>query len=202
MFRQLLTYGDTVGPMPRSGEAARQRLLQAALDLFIERGFDQTPVEAIAARAGVTERTFYRHFADKREMFFDRETELRDLLVGAVAAVAHGVKPLPALRAAAHEAVPLFERNRPLTERGAHLIAETPALRERSLAKRALLVDALTDALRARGAGARTAALCAQVGMDTLAVATRRWLEDASVPLHDQIDQAFRELRLAAAALK
>jgi AcrR family transcriptional regulator len=188
--------------MPRSGEAARRRLQQAALELFAERGFDQTPVEAIAARAGVTERTFYRHFADKREMFFDGETELRDLLVRAAAAVPHGVKPLPALRAAFHEAVPLFERNRPFTEPAARIIAETPALRERSLAKHALLVEALTGALRARGADAGAAPLYAQVAMDTLTVATHRWMRDASVPLHDQIDLAFRELRLAAAALK
>ncbi|MEV7393185.1 TetR family transcriptional regulator [Streptomyces monashensis] len=188
--------------MPRSGEAVRQRLLQAALELFTERGFDQTPVEAIAARAGVTERTFFRHFADKREMFFDRESELRDLLVQAVAAVPHGTKPLPTLRAAFHESVPLFERNRPITEPGARLVAETPALQERSLAKRAMLVTALTDALRARGVDARTAPLCAQVGMDTFAIATHRWMQDPSVPLHDQLDQAFRELRLATAALK
>lgn len=188
--------------MPRSGEASRQRLLRAALELFIEHGFDQTPVEAIAARAGVTERTFYRHFADKREMFFDGESELRDLLVRAVAATPHGMKPLPTLRAAFHESVPLFERNRPLTERGVHLIAQTPALQERSLAKRALLVNALTEALQARGVDGRTAPLCAQVGMDTFAVATHRWMEDASIPLHDQLDQAFRELRLATAALK
>ncbi|WP_030904829.1 TetR/AcrR family transcriptional regulator [Streptomyces sp. NRRL F-5126] len=188
--------------MPRSGEAARQRLLEAALELFTERGFDQTPVEAIAARAGVTERTFYRHFTDKREMFFGGEGELCDVLVRAVAAVPHAVKPLPALRAAFHESVPLFERNRPFTERGARLIAETPALEERSLAKRALLVSALTDALRARGVDARSAPLHAQVGMDTLAMATHRWMEDPSVPLGEQLDQAFRELRLAAAALK
>ncbi|BCJ34095.1 TetR family transcriptional regulator [Actinocatenispora thailandica] len=188
--------------MPRSGEAARRRLLQAALELFTERGFDQTPVEAIAARAGVTERTFYRHFADKREMFFDRETELRDLLVAAVAAVPHGTKALPTLRAAFHESVPLFERNRPLTEPGARLIEQTPALRERSLAKHALLVGALTDALRARGVDARTAPLCAQVGMDAFTIATHRWMQDPSLGLHGELDQAFRELRLAAAALK
>jgi AcrR family transcriptional regulator len=188
--------------MPRSGEAARQRLLQAALELFTEHGFDQTPVEAIAARAGVTERTFYRHFADKREMLFNGESELRDVLVQAVAGVPHGTKPLPTLRAAFHESVPLFERNRPLTEPGARLIADTPALQERSLAKRALLVNALTDALQARGVDARTAPLCAQVGMDTFAVATRRWMQEPSVSLHDQLDQAFRELRLATAALK
>lgn len=188
--------------MPRSGEAARRRLRQAALELFLQNGFDQTPVEEIATRAGVTERTFYRHFADKREMLFDGEAELRDWLVRAVAAVPHGTKPLPTLRAAFHETVPLFERNRPLTEPGARLIAETPALQERSLAKRAGLVNALTCALQDRGVDARTAPLHAQVAMDTAAVATHRWLQEPATSLHDHLDRAFRELRLAAAALK
>ncbi|MEU6171806.1 TetR family transcriptional regulator [Streptantibioticus parmotrematis] len=188
--------------MPRSGEAARRRLKEAALELFLENGFDQTPVEAIAARAGVTERTFYRHFADKREMFFDGEGELRDVLVQAITEAPPGTKPLPALRAAFHASVPLFERNRPLTEPGARLIAVTPALQERALAKRALLVEALTQALQARQVDPRVASLLAQVAMDICAAATHHWMLDASLSLHEHIDHAFRELRLAAAALK
>ena len=57
--------------MPRNGEAVHRRLQQAALELFSERGYDQTTAAEIAARAGVTERTFFRHFADKREVLFD-----------------------------------------------------------------------------------------------------------------------------------
>ncbi|AZM62349.1 MULTISPECIES: TetR/AcrR family transcriptional regulator [unclassified Streptomyces] len=188
--------------MPRRGDVVRRRLQQAALELFTEQGFDQTSVEAIASRAGVTERTAYRHFADKREMLFDGERELREALVQAVAAVPHGTKPLPALRAAFYATVPLWERNRPFSEPTARLIAATPALRERSLTKNANLADALTGALRARGVDARTAPLCAQVAIDTLVIAMRRWTDEPSVSLHDQIEQAFRELRLAAAALK
>ncbi|MEU9635692.1 TetR family transcriptional regulator [Streptomyces tendae] len=188
--------------MPRNGDEARRRLQQAALELFAEQGFDQTPVEAIAARAGVTERTFYRHFADKREMLFDGEGELRDQLVQALAAVPDGTKPMPALLAAFHQTVPLFESNRPFTEPGARLIARTPALQERSLAKQALLVRALTAALQDRGVNARTALLCAQAAMGTFAIATHRWMDDPSVTLHNHLDQAFRELRLATAALK
>ena len=188
--------------MPRSGDAVRRRLQQAALELFSERGFDQTTADDIASRAGVTERTFFRHFADKREVFFDGGTELRDVLVRAVAAVPGGLRPLPALRAAFHEAVPLLTRNRPVTEPRARVIAETPALHERSLVKTAALVGALTDALRTRGVDERLATLCAQVGMDTFAVATHRWMQDPSEGLHEQLDQAFQELRIAANALR
>src|SRR5271165_1306710 len=153
--------------VPRNGDEVRLLLQEAALELYLERGYDKTTAGDIAARAGFTERTFFRHFADKREVFFGGEAQLRDLLTGAVAAVPAGTKPLPALRAAFHQAVPLIERNLPVT-------VATPALQERALAKSAALVAALTDALRALGVAEPLAALCAQVGMDTYSIAIRR----------------------------
>jgi AcrR family transcriptional regulator len=180
----------------------RLRLQEAALELYLERGYDKTTTADIAARAGVTERTFFRHFADKREVFFDGETELRERLTGAVAAVPARTRPLPTLRAAFHQTVPLIERNLPVTERRAPVIAATPALQERALAKSAALVGALTEALRARGVDGPLAALCAQVGMDTYAIAVRRWGADRTEDLHTHLDRAFTDLRLAANALK
>ncbi|WP_285632439.1 TetR/AcrR family transcriptional regulator [Actinoallomurus iriomotensis] len=188
--------------MPRNRDAVRLRLQEAALDLYLERGYDKTTTGDIAAHAGVTERTFFRHFADKREVFFDGETELRDLLTDAVTAVPVGTRPLPTLRAAFHQVVPLIERNLPVTERRAPVIAATPALQERALAKSAALVATLTDALRARGVAEPLAALCAQVGMDTYSTAIRRWRADRTDDLHTHLDRAFTDLRLAANALK
>ena len=188
--------------MPRNGDEVRLLLQEAALELYLERGYDKTTTGDIAARAGVTERTFFRHFADKREVFFDGEAQLRDLLTGAVAAAPAGARPLPALRAAFHQAVPLIERNLPVTERRMPVIAATPALQERALAKSAALVAALAGALRARGVAAPLAALCAQVGMDTYSIAIRRWAADRTDDLHTHLDRAFTDLRLAANALK
>ena len=188
--------------MPRSGDEVKRRLQAAALDLFTERGFDQTSAADIAARAGVTERTFFRHFTDKREVFFDGQAELLDTLLGALAAVPAGVKPMPALLAAFHEAVPLLERNLPVVKTRMPVIAATPALRERSLAKTQALVEALTAALAERGVPAQLAALCAQTGMATFQLATRRWHEDPSTGPHGHLDNAFRDLRLASNALK
>ena len=70
--------------MPRSGAEARRRLREAALELYRERGFDQTTAAEIAERAGVNERTFFRHFPDKREVLFDGEADLRAALARAV----------------------------------------------------------------------------------------------------------------------
>ncbi|WP_216893758.1 TetR/AcrR family transcriptional regulator [Nocardia alni] len=188
--------------MPRNSDDVRLRLQEAALELYLERGYDKTTAGDIAARAGVTERTFFRHFVDKREVFFDGQEQLRELLVDAVAAVPADTKPLPTLRAAFHQAVPLIEHNLPVTERRYPVIMATPALQERSLAKHAALVAALTDALRARGVSEQLAALHAQVGMDTYAIAIRRWGADRTDDLHTHLDRAFTDLRLAANALK
>jgi AcrR family transcriptional regulator len=188
--------------VPRNSDEVRLRLQEAALELYLDQGYDKTTAGDIAARAGVTERTFFRHFVDKREVFFDGQTQLCELLTAAVAAVPAGTKPLPTLRAAFHQAVPLIEHNRPITERRHPVIAATPALRERALAKNAALVDALADALRARGVTDQLAALCAQVGMDTYSNAIRRWGADRTGDLHAHLDQAFTDLRLAANALK
>lgn len=188
--------------MPRNSDEVRLRLQEAALDLYLERGYDKTTTGDIATRAGVTERTFFRHFVDKREVFFDGEATLRELLTDAVAAVPAGTRPLPTLRAAFHQAVPLIEHNLPVTERRYPVIMATPALQERALAKNAALVGALAEALRARGVPEQLAALSAQVGMDTYSIAIRRWGADRTDDLHAHLDRAFTDLRLAANALK
>jgi len=58
--------------MSRWNPNARGRLEQAAYELFLDRGYEQTTVADIARRAGLTERTFFRHYADKREVLFAR----------------------------------------------------------------------------------------------------------------------------------
>lgn len=179
----------------------RDRLRQAALELFVEHGYDQTTTERIAARAGVTERTYFRHFADKREVLFDGEAQLRDELTQALAAVPEQVEPLPALRAAFHNVAPFIEGNRPVSELRARVIAVTPALQEREVAKVAALVAFLTDALKARGVDAHLAQLCAQVGMGVVTVTTQRWMHDPSAGLRTEIERAFNELYEASNAL-
>jgi AcrR family transcriptional regulator len=99
--------------MPRSGEKVRRRLQQAALELYGERGYDQTTAAEIAAKAGVTERTFFRHFADKREVLFDGETLLSEVLTSAVRDAPVGFGPWDTLFRAFRSAEYLFaERKR------------------------------------------------------------------------------------------
>jgi AcrR family transcriptional regulator len=185
--------------VPRSGAEARQRLQQAALDLYREHGFDQTTTAQIAARAGVNERTYFRHFPDKREVLFDGETVLRAALTQAVAQAPDGLPPLEMLLHAFRKSVHILEDNRPFAEPRFAVIAATPALRERELAKAASLIDALTQALHRRGVPERLAGLAAHTGFAAFHHAAQAWLDDPAQSLDAHLRHAFDELRALSA---
>ena len=180
--------------MPRNGEPARRRLQQAAVELFCERGYDQTTAAEIAARAGVTERTFFRHFPDKREVLFDGQAILRELLTNAIAEAPVKLKPLKVLYRAFRSVEQLLEDNRPFSLPRQQVIDRTPALQERELAKVAALAEVLALALRQRGVDERLAALAAQTGMATFRYAVASWFADPVGGLEAHLDRAFGEL--------
>jgi AcrR family transcriptional regulator len=186
--------------MPRSGDDARRRLYEAAMALFRERGYDATTTAEIAAKAGVTERTFFRHFPDKREVLFQGEQVLRDALADAVTDAPDGLDPMGVLLWAFRRVVPMFEANRPFTEPLQKVVAQTPALQERVLTKTAGLVAALSEALTRRGVEAGVAALAAQVGMAAFSYAARAWFEDPTLTLDDHLARAFDELHNLSSA--
>jgi AcrR family transcriptional regulator len=187
--------------MPRSGKEARARLQQAATDLFLERGFDTVTTAEIAERAGVTERTYFRHFPDKREVLFEGENQLREQLTAALHDIPATEPALRTLLRAFRAIVPMLEENRPLAEPLAKVVAATPALWERAAAKEARLVDMLSAALRERGLDAGTADIAARTGWGTLAQAMRRWHAEPGGGLDKQVERAFRELRVVVAEL-
>lgn len=184
--------------MPRNGEDARRRLRQAALELFLEHGYEATTAAGIAARAGVTERTFFRHFPDKREALFDGEAAFRDALAAAVAAAPPQLGPMDALRFAFASAEPALAENRAFSEPRHALILRTPALQERMLTKTAGLVEALAGALRRRGVEPAAADLAAQVGMAAFGYAARAWLQDPAAGLDACLGRAFEALQALA----
>ena len=181
--------------MPRSGSEARRRLQQATLELFQRQGYDATTTAEIAARAGVTERTFFRHFADKREALFDGEEAFRDTLAERVVSAPRDMQAMEALLYAFRSVETLLERNRPFTEPRQKVIVETPALQERVLTKTAGLIGALSKALCQRGVEEGVAAFAAQIGMATLGHATRAWLADPTTDLSGHLAISCAELR-------
>ena len=187
--------------MPRNGEPVHRRLQQAALELFRERGFDATTAAEIAARAGVTERTFFRHFADKREILFEGAAQLRDLLTDAVTQAPPSWEPMPVLVGAFQAVVGLVEAGRPVAEARHQVIATNPALRERELAKVAALTTALAEALEGRGVAPHLALLAAGAGMAAFRSAATSWHADPTRPLPAHIVAAFENLAHLAAAV-
>ncbi|MEU7484784.1 TetR family transcriptional regulator [Streptomyces sp. NPDC042319] len=156
---------------------ARGRLEQAALELYGERGYDTTTVKEIAERAGLTERTFFRHFADKREVLFGG-TALQDGLVAALAEVPDDAAPLDAVAVTLEATAGQFDERRELVRRRQAVIAAHAELQERELIKLAAIAAALTGALRDRGTAEPAAGLAAETGVAVFKVAYERWLAD------------------------
>ncbi len=181
--------------MPRSGEDARRRLQQAALELFGERGYEATTTAEIAARAGVTERTFFRHFTDKREALFDGEAAFRAALSDGVLAAPAALNPMGALLFAFRSVEGVLEGNRAFSAPREAVIAQTPALQERMRTKTAGLIEALSAALRRRGLDEGAAALAAQVGMAAFNHAASAWFGDPAVELDAHLTRAFDQVR-------
>ena len=158
---------------------SRGRLQEAALALFSERGFDQTTAAQIAVRAGLTERTFFRHFADKREVLFGGSAILRERILAGVAEAPADAGPLDAVaRGLDAAAAMLGESRKDLALLRHEVIAANPELRERELTKLADYANAVTAALRGRGVRDPQATLAAEAGMTVLRVAVEMWAAD------------------------
>ncbi|CAN5367339.1 TetR/AcrR family transcriptional regulator [soil metagenome] len=181
--------------MPRDGSDARRRLQGAALELFGERGYDDVTAAQIAARAGVTERTFFRHFKDKREVLFDGEGAFRDALVAGVDSAPPGADALTAVLRGYGEVEEMLEANRAFSGPRHRVIAAAPALQERMLSKTAGLIDALATALQRRGVDAGAAVLAAQVGSAVFNRALQAWMEQPEPGLAEHLRRAADELR-------
>ena len=181
--------------MPRSGAEARARLREAALDLYEERGYEATTTAQIAETAGVTERTYFRHFADKREVLFDGETQLRDVMTAAIASAQDELSPSALVMRAYAAAIPLFVAGRLIAERRAQIVATSTALQERAHAKSTALTQALIDALVARGILEPTARLAARAGAAIFEHASRAWNGTSATELQSLVEQAAGELR-------
>jgi AcrR family transcriptional regulator len=189
--------------MARWEPNARERLHAAALELFIERGYDNTTAAEIAERAGLAKSGFFRHFADKREVLFFGQEMLDDFLAKAVAAAPAGATPLAAVGAALEELEVAFPPERRAAARQRQAIVDAHAeLRERELVKRAAMTEALAAALRRRDVPDPAAKLAAEIGDIALNVAYTRWLAGATDAKFGELTgQAIDEFRAAATTL-
>ena len=181
--------------MPRNREEVRKRLQWAALELFRERGYEETTAAEIAAKAGVTERTFFRHFPDKREVLFDGGVAFIEAVTAAVRNAPKTLGPWDAMFFAFDSVKQMFVENRPFTEPRQRVIASNAALQERATDKNRALIAAVASALCERGLTVPQANLAAQMGMATLSHGVSAWFKDGSIDLGEHIVRAFQEAR-------
>jgi len=164
--------------MARWKPDARARLEKAALALYREHGFAQTTVAEIADRAGLTERTFFRYFADKREVLFSGADVLQQQLVSALDDAPSALSAIDAVGRAVEAVAGLFEQRRDFARKRQAVISENAELQERERVKLASLASALADALRRRGIREPAASLAAEMGITVLRLAFERWIND------------------------
>jgi AcrR family transcriptional regulator len=195
-----ITYNAAMG---RWEPNARERLERAALTLFTERGYDATTVAEIADRAGLTKSTFFRHFADKREVLFGGQDLLAQLFRDAIAAAPASVSVAGCLAAALESAAAAFTPDRhDLAPQRRAVVAANSELQERELLKRARFSSVIADALRARGTDHATASLAAEVCVLAFSTAYARWAEPANErPYAEIAREALRELQASATTL-
>jgi AcrR family transcriptional regulator len=186
--------------MARWQPDSRGRLEEAALALYGERGFENTTVAEIAERAGLTERTFFRHFADKREVLFGGSSALQEQMVSAVAGAPDSAPPIEAVAAGLEAAGALLQARRPRARQRQAVINANAELQERELIKLATLAAALADALRGRGVAAPAATLTAEAGIAVFKVAFERWISEGRPrPLPQLIRASMDELKAVTA---
>lgn len=170
--------------------------MTSALELFAENGFEQTTALEIAQRAGVTERTFFRYFADKREVLFNRSGDLVDHVVEAIVSAPAHLAPLEIVGAAMTEAAELLEGNRQYARRRRDVVAANPSLQERELLKMFTLAASASAALRERGVAPLAADIAAETGTTVFRIGFEAWVDaGADVRFADCIQEGLAQLR-------
>jgi AcrR family transcriptional regulator len=189
--------------MPRWEPDAQERLVGAALELFVEQGYDQTTVAQIAERAGLTKSSFFRHFPDKREVLFGGQDAFFGLPAEAMAAAPEGATPLEAVGAGLRALGAVFTAERhPFAAQRQAVINANPELQEREALKRAAFGTAMRRALRRRGVPDPAATLAAEMGILAFRAAFTRWADPANRRRFGELaTQALDELQAAGATL-
>lgn len=191
--------------MARWEPGARERLVLAAADLFTEQGYDETTVAQIAERAGVTRSTFFRHFADKREVLVAGQEALSRLFAAGIAEAPGDATPLEAVASGLrHASLAMGPFNRELAPRLHAAISASAELQERDALKSVGLAAAMVDALVARGVPDLPAHVAGELGILAFKRGFAQWAagdSDDGESLARLTATALADLRAASAAL-
>ncbi len=186
--------------MSRWKPDAEARLTKAAMALFDRQGYAETTVAEIAEAAGLTKRTFFRYFADKREVLFNGAHELQQRWIDGIEAAPAGVGPMAAVGAGLDVVAELFADRHAFARTRAGIVAANPELQERELIKLQTLTAAVQSALVDRGVPANAATLAAHAGVTVFHVAFARWIEqDDPRSFRRLMDESLQDLRSVTA---
>ena len=187
--------------MVRWEPGTAERLQKAALELFATRGYEQTTAAEIAQAVGLTERTFFRHFSDKREVLFRGQELLVQAFLDGIDAAPPEASPLEVVASALGSAASFFpDERRPHSRTRQSVIDRNPALQEREQHKLTTLATTVADALRARGVDELAATLAAESGATVFGIAFTRWLHEERSLADIAADVLAELLRLAETA--
>lgn len=175
--------------------------MSAAIELFDEQGYEATTVAEIAERAGLTKRTFFRYFSDKREVLFSGSQELQRLWLEGVAGAPADATALAIVTAGLDPVAEMFTERHAFARIRSGIIEANPELQERELIKLQTLAGAIKAALVERGVSANAAILAAQAGVTVFHVAFARWVaQDDPTAFRRLMDESLEELRSVTAA--
>jgi AcrR family transcriptional regulator len=183
--------------MGRWEPGAEQRLQQAAMTLFLERGYDNVTVAEIAEKAGLTRRTFFNHFGDKREIFSSGAEAFRASVSSHLAHVDGSVAPLEAAVAALSHAGAGIADYRRYAAQVRAIVASAPELQERELSKLAHVTTLISQQLQRRGSDARSATIVAKLAVTAFSIAWDDCISDDQQPFEDLMRRAVDGVRAA-----
>lgn len=164
--------------MVKKAENARERFESAAYALFQDQGYLETTVPQIASKAGLTERTFYRYFADKREVMFWRADAHRSAIIKEIIEAPAGLHPHDVVAASFEAVAPFIDSHRPIVTLRQSLISAHVELQERELMKLHNLALAIDLGLQQRNMKPSLARLVAEIGAAIFKVALQNWRAD------------------------
>ena len=181
---------------------ARECLETAALDLFVEKGYEETTVAEIADRAGLNRATFFRHFADKREVLFGGEDVLARLFADAIREASPDATLPECLHAAlAAAGVAMTPEQRAKAAQRVVVVAANSEVQERGLLKHARIARSINAALRERGVDEVTARLGAEIGILAFTIAVEHWIQSDDEAFQIHAAAALRDLQARVAEL-
>ena len=182
--------------MSRWQPDARERLERAAVELFVEQGFAETTVPQIAERAGLTTRTYFRHFADKREALFGSEDELAPMIAGLMADAPASLSPFDAIAQALNTVASRLQPQYEFMVVRHRVVQADDGLRERELRKRAALAAEITKGFQVRGEDDLTSLVAASLATGIMGLSIERWLNGSgSESLPDLVRHALTAAR-------